>query len=527
MSTADSAQAAAEAAVLRKVTLRLIPFLFLLYVLNILDRSNVAMAKKAMMGDLGLSEWTYGLGVGLFYAGYVLFEVPSNLILTRVGALTWIARILVSWGLVSSCMMFVTGEWSFYALRVLLGVTEAGFFPGIILYLSQWFPARARARAVARFMTAGLVSSMIGQPISGLILDGMGGVSGLTNWQWLFLLEGIPSLLMGFVTFRYLTDRPEEAEWLSEGERRLLIDRLEQERRELGPHDEHTLRAALADRRVWLLIVVYFTVAMGDNLYGFFAPAFIGLQFPQVSQLQIGLLADIPCVVAIVAMLLVGRHSDRTGERRWHVACSAFVAAAGWLAVTQAPYPWLYVAASTITLCGMKSMLPTFWAIPPSFLAGRAAAGGIAVINSVANIGGGLAPHDHRLGEREFGRLHARALGNLGRAVPWRVFGALCPPRAAYYGRRRGKHLRRPVPPATIHRRTLMPGNERYVPPQFPAALESARSPADETVPHSGRVSDCCCLLDSPGWRCRDRRAAIGPNGSGPIATGSAPIPAC
>ncbi len=381
-----------EAAVLRKVTLRLMPFLFLLYVLNILDRSNVGMAKLVMMDELGLSDQAYGLGAGLFYVGYILFEVPSNLILARVGARSWIARILVSWGIVSSCMMFVTGQWSFYALRVLLGVAEAGFFPGIILYLSQWFPARARAAAVAKFMIAGLIASTLGNPISGVILHSMQHTAGLSPWQWLFLLEGIPSVLMGFVTFWYLTDRPEQAVWLTAPERSWLIERLAWEQRQLDPRHGHTLLAALADPRVWLLIAVYFTVAMGDNAFGFFQPELLKSQFPDSTPLQIGLLAAIPSSAAIVAMLLVGRHSDRQGERRWHVACSAFVAAIGWLLVAFAPSPWLFVAALTVTLCGMKSMLPTFWAIPTSFLTGTAAAGGIALINSVANIGGFLSP---------------------------------------------------------------------------------------------------------------------------------------
>jgi ACS family tartrate transporter-like MFS transporter len=381
-----------ESAVLTKVTIRLIPFLFVLYVLNILDRANVGMAQRAMSEDLGLTDAAYGLGAGLFYVGYVLFEVPSNLILARVGARSWIARILITWGLVSSCMMFVTGQWSFYALRVALGIAEAGFFPGIILYLSHWFPARARAAAVAKFMIAGLIASTVGNPISGMILDATKDTGGLSNWQWLFLLEGIPSILMGFVTFWYLTDRPELATWLSDRERNWLSRRLEAERAQLGPREGHTLLSALSNPRVWLLIGVYFSVAMGDNAFGFFLPKLLRSSFEGASDLHIGLLAAIPSSAALVAMILVGMHSDRTGERRWHVACSAAVAAVGWLMLSAAPSPWLYVVALTVTVCGMKAMLPTFWAIPTSFLTGTAAAGGIALINSVANIGGFLAP---------------------------------------------------------------------------------------------------------------------------------------
>ncbi len=241
-------------------------------------------------------------------------------------------------------------------------------------------------------MTAGLIASIVGNPISGIILDHLPGVGGLKGWQWLFLLEGIPSVVMGFVTFRYLTDSPEQAGWLTDGERALLIERLKLEREQLGSRDKHTLMAALADRRVWLLIGVYFSVAMGDNAFGFFLPTLLRSQWEGASESWIGFLAAIPSVFAIVAMLAVGMHSDRTGERRWHVACSAFTAAIGWVAVALAPSPWLYVLALTVTLCGMKGMLPTFWAIPTSFLTGTAAAGGIALINSMANIGGILSP---------------------------------------------------------------------------------------------------------------------------------------
>lgn len=383
-----------EAAVLWKVTIRLIPFLFLLYIINILDRTNVGIAKVPMSDDLNMGNAAFGLGAGLFYVGYVLFEVPSNLIMARTGARVWIARILISWGLVTAATMFVVGPKSFFAMRILLGVAEAGFFPGIILYLSQWFPTEARARAVAKFMMASLIASMLGNPISGAILQFMNEIGGLKGWQWLFLLEGIPAIALGFVTYRYLTDRPELADWLTPTERKWLIDRLATEQQVLHGGKQGSFRAALVDPRVWLLIGVYFTVAVGDNCFGFFMPTLINKFFPEYhnQQLKIGLLAAIPAVVAMVAMIANAMHSDRTGERRGHVAGAAFAAACGWVLLAFAPSPWLAIAALALTSAGMKSMLPTFWALPTTMLSGAAAAGGIALINSVANIGGFLGP---------------------------------------------------------------------------------------------------------------------------------------
>ncbi len=397
------AESPSEAVVLRKVSWRLLPFLFLLYVVNLIDRTNIGIARLQLVGEQhALDESAYALGAGIFYLGYLVFEVPSNLILLRLGARVWIARILMSWGVVATAMLFVTGPWSFAALRVLLGFAEAGFFPGVIYFLSDWFPARARARAVAQFMLGGVIASLVGNPLSGWILQSLDGAGGLWGWQWIFLLEGLPAVGLGFITLAYLTDRPEQARWLTAAERAWLVGQIERDRTETAHRQSHSLAAAALDPRVWLLIGVYFTVAVGDNSYGFYIPTFLKGQFPDGTPLEIGLLAAAPSVAAMLGMVLVGRHSDRTGERRRHVAGSALAAALGWLTVALVTAGvlrvpgvdtrWLFVAGVTLTLVGMKSMLPVFWALPPTFLTGAAAAGGIALINSVANLGGFLGP---------------------------------------------------------------------------------------------------------------------------------------
>ncbi len=388
----DAAPLPREQAVLRKVTLRLIPFLFVLYILNILDRVNVGFASLQMQTALGLSDEVFGLGAGIFFIGYFLFEVPSNLMLKRVGARRWIARILISWGLISAGMMFVTAAWSFYLLRFLLGLAEAGFFPGIILYLSYWFPAQQRARAVARFMTGAAISGMIGAPLSGSILHTMDQVAGLAGWQWLFLLEGLPTVLLGFVALYYLTDRPEHAGWLTPAERTWLTERMAQEEQYREQRHGFTLSQTLANPRVWLLIALYFTVSMGSNSFGLYLPKLLAEQFPDFNKLQLGLLAAIPSTAAIISMVASARHSDLTGERRWHVAVMAFLAAAGWALAVELSSPWLVLAALTLAHLGMMSMLPPFWSLPTSFLSGTAAAGGIALINSVGNLGGFVGP---------------------------------------------------------------------------------------------------------------------------------------
>jgi len=290
-------------------------------------------------------------------------------------------------------MMFVRGPWSFYLLRLLLGFAEAGFFPGIILYLTYWFPARQRARAVSRFMTGSPLVGILGGPLSGAILQYTNGIGNLAGWQWLFLLEGSPAVLLGFVVLYYLTDRPQQAQWLDPDERDWLAGEMAAEEDERHRRHGLTLTGAMAEPKVWLLILLYFTVAAGTNSIGLYLPRLIQDRFAGLSKFEIGLLSTIPSLGAMVAMVLVGSHSDRTGERRWHIGLAAFVAAAGWTLSAIAPTPALSLAALAVAHMGMMSMLAPFWSLPTAFLSGTAAAGGIALINSLGNLGGFVGPN--------------------------------------------------------------------------------------------------------------------------------------
>ncbi len=380
-----------EQVTMRRVTARLIPFIFLCYVIAYIDRVNIGFAAQELQRDLGLSDAAFGLGAGLFFLGYCLFEVPSNLILERVGARLWIARIMVGWGLVSMAMMTVTGVWSFYLLRVLLGIAEAGFFPGVILYLTYWVPAAHRAKTSALFMMAIPVSVIVGAPISEALLT-LDGVMGLRDWQWLFLVEGLPAVIVGIVTLLYLTDRPERAHWLAPDQRTWLADTMTRERDERVRTGHGSVLESLRSGKLWLLCAIYFMNTMVT--YGVF------LWLPRIlrdasstSGVSIGWLTAMPFVAALAAMVLVGRHSDRTGERKWHVAICALVAASGLLlAVAFQDNVWMLVLSFTLCQVGQRSLLSVFWAIPPIFLGGTAAAAGIALINSLGNLGGAVGP---------------------------------------------------------------------------------------------------------------------------------------
>jgi len=386
-------QDAMKRVVLRKVAWRLLPFLFLLYVVNILDRINVGFARLQMLDDLHMGEQAYALGAGIFYIGYLIFEIPSNLILSRVGARRWIGRILISWGLITVATMFVRGAWSFYLLRILLGFAEAGFFPGIILYLTYWFPARERAKAVSLFMTGSPITGILGGPLSGGILQYLNQVGGLRGWQWLFLLEGIPAVVLGVISLYYLTDRPEKAHWLNDEERSWLSTQVSSEESYRQERHGLTLWQAALDRRVWILTLVYFAVAGASNSLGFYLPKFLQIGFPKLAEFRIGLLVMIPSLCAVPCMILNGMHSDWTGERRWHVAIPALIGAAGWALAAVMKAPALYVFAFALAQIGIMCVLPTFWSLPTAFLSGAAAAGGIALINSVGNLGGFFGPN--------------------------------------------------------------------------------------------------------------------------------------
>jgi ACS family tartrate transporter-like MFS transporter len=378
-------------AAVARVSRRLIPFLFLLYILNFLDRVNVGFAALEMNRDLGFGPAVYGFGAGIFFIGYCLFEVPSNLVLYRTGARLWIARIMVTWGLAASAMMLVRTPWSFYLLRFLLGVAEAGFFPGIIFYLTYWYPARERARAYAWFLAAIPVCGVIGGPISGALL-GLDGRLGLQGWQWLFLLEGIPSVLVGIAVLWLLPDRPGDARWLPAAERAWLEERLAAERSDPVAHHIGSLRRTLADPMVWWLGLSYFLLVVG--LYGF------ALWLPQLvkasgdfSNFEVGVITSIPYAAAAVGMVLVGRHSDRTGERHLHLVLPALVGALGFLAATRSGSTVLLVASLSLCAFGVLGWLGPFWALPTAFLREQAAAGGIALINSMGAFGGFVGPY--------------------------------------------------------------------------------------------------------------------------------------
>lgn len=377
-----------ETRVLRKITLRIVPFIMLLYLIAFIDRVNIGFAALTMNEDLGFSSTVFGVGAGIFFIGYFLFEVPSNLILNKVGARIWIARVMITWGLVSGAMAFVQGTTSFYALRFLLGVAEAGFFPGIILYLSYWFPAHRRAAVTAMFMAAAPLATAIGSPLSGALLE-MHGILGLAGWQWMFIIEAVPALVLGVVVLFYLTDRPEKAKWLSDEERNWLVTTMNQE--QAGkPKTNHSIWAGLADVRVLALSLVYFGTSAGLYTLGIWAPQIInGFGLPSF---QVGLLNAVPAIFAVVGMILWARHSDSTGERTWHVVGACLLAAAGLAFASGATTVLAVLAALTLVNIGISASKPPLWSMPTVFLSGPAAAAGIATINSIGNLGGFVGP---------------------------------------------------------------------------------------------------------------------------------------
>jgi D-galactonate transporter len=390
MNSAAQTSTPFEEATYLKVTWRLIPLLLMCYIVAYLDRVNVGFAKLQMAGDLGFSDAVYGLGAGMFFIGYFFFEVPSNIILHRVGARVWIARIMVTWGIVSGGMMFIQTETQFYVMRFLLGLAEAGFFPGIILYLTYWYPAHRRARIVTMFMTGIPLAGVIGGPLSGWIMKSWDQVSGLQGWQWMFLLEAIPSVLIGVVVYFYLDDRITSAKWLEDEERAILKQRIEEEESQ----KEHVpMMQVFKSGRMWTMSAIYFTMAM--SLYGvsFWLPTIIkGMGV--TDNLEIGLLSSLPWIAAVFSMLLFARSADKMRERRWHVVVPMLMGSTGLiLSVLLSGNHYLSFAALVLACMGIVSAIPLFWSLPTAFLVGVGAAAGIAAINSIANLAGFLAPY--------------------------------------------------------------------------------------------------------------------------------------
>lgn len=382
-----------ESAVFAKVTRRIMPFLILVFMLSYLDRVNIGYAKLQFTSELKFSDTVFGLGAGIFFLGYFLFEVPSNLVLKRVGARLSIARIMVLWGALSSAMMFVRTETEFYVLRFLLGAAEAGLVPGVLLYLTYWFPANRRARTTALFLVAIPISGFLGAPLSGWIMQTFHDAAGLRGWQWMFLIEGLPSVVVGIWAAFYLDDTPEQAKWLDPGEKQLIHQRLSQEfdaQREAG--GQHSFWAAFASKRFWLLTAIYFCSVLGVTGLAFWLPQII--KDLGVANLALnGQITALPYFAAAIGMILVSRSSDRTGERRWHYAGSAIVGAGGLIAAGfSMASPTLAVACLALAAAGIYSGLSVFWCMSTSYLQGSAAVAGIAVINSVANLAGYAGP---------------------------------------------------------------------------------------------------------------------------------------
>ncbi len=385
-----------EKRVYSKVTWRLIPFLFMCYIFAYVDRVNLGFAKLQMQQELGFSDKVYGTGAGIFFVGYLLFQVPCNLALQKVGAKLWLGPIMIVWGVVSGCTMFVHGKWDFYGIRFLLGIVESGFFPGVILYLTFWFTSKYRAKMVSAFMTAIPLSGLIGGPISGWLLNKMAAVGGLHAWQWLFIVEAVPSIIAGFVTMVFLQDSPEKAKWLNAEERTLLLQRLKEDEASKkaagGGEHHHNFADAVKKPAVWLFCLMYFGVVMGNYGLQFWLPQIIKDTLTKDS-FQIGLITMIPWGVTAIVMVLVGQHSDKTGERCYHVGLSAF---AGGLGLALSAIPGISgvfgLLALTLACAGIISASSSFWSLPTAYLSGSAASAGIALINSIGNLGGQACP---------------------------------------------------------------------------------------------------------------------------------------
>ncbi len=398
---------ALERETIKRVARRLLPILMLCYFVAFLDRVNVGFAALTMNKALGFSSAVYGFGSGIFFLGYFIFEVPSNIFLSKLGARVWIARILITWGIIAGATAAVTGPLSFYGVRFILGIAEAGFFPGIIFYLTLWFPSYYRSRITGIFMTAIPISSILGSIISGELLN-LDGWLGLAGWQWLYILEAAPAVVLGGVVYFYLTDWPSEAAWLPPPERDWLMQRLAEERAKREEIRSYSLKEALLDRRVLLLSLVYFGGTFSGYGIGLFQPQIVHRLAAGFG--MTGLLNAIPAVFGAAAMILWGLHSDRTGERSRHVAIAYTVGAVGLIATALVSNPVLTMTMLVIASIGGSSTGPTFWSLPTAMLSGTAAAGGIALINALGNLGGFFGPYAFGLIKDATGGSNAYAL---------------------------------------------------------------------------------------------------------------------
>jgi ACS family phthalate transporter-like MFS transporter len=376
----------------RKVTWRLMAFLFVCWVLNYIDRVNVSFAQLQLKHDLGLSDAAYGLGVSLFFIGYILFEVPSTLLLKRIGARKTVTRIMLLWGGITVSMAFLTAPWQFYLARTLLGAAEGGFWPGIILFLTYWYPSARRARITSRFLLAIAVAGIIGGPLSGYILQNFSGVLGFRNWQWLFFLEGLPAVVAGVIAFFYLTDKPQQAKWLSDEQKKIILQALESDERQKSHNAPAKILAALCDVRVYVLAAGWATVPLCGTILNYWTPTIIK-QAGVTNILHIGLLSVLPYIVGAIAMLVIARSSDLTLERRWHFAASTTVGAAGAALLTLVTGEWpAAIACLSLVSISYFAAAAIIWSIPPSYLSGNAAAGGIAVISGLGQVGAFFGP---------------------------------------------------------------------------------------------------------------------------------------
>jgi len=374
-----------------KVFWRIMPFLMLCYVIAYLDRVNVGFAKLQMSVDLGFSETVFGLGAGVFFIGYFLFEVPSNILMHKVGARVWIARIMITWGILSAAFMYVETPMQFYVLRFLLGLAEAGFYPGIILYLTYWYPSHRRAKVIAVFMSGIPVAGILGNPLSGWIMDAFHGTTGMHGWQWMFVIEAIPAVLIGLATLAYLDNGIAKAKWLKDDEKKLLEDEIIADQK--GKESVHSFADIVGDKRVWLMCLIYFCFVMGQYGLTLWMPTLVKAT-GVTGNLHIGLLSAIPFGCAIIAMNLIGRSADARRERRWHLIVPAMMGAVGFVgAALFADNTAISIASLSLAAAGVLTCAPLFWSLPTSFLTGAAAAVGIAAINSVGNLAGFVSPY--------------------------------------------------------------------------------------------------------------------------------------